>query len=125
MALYQLAGAFSHYDSQRALDILQPLIQQFNELTDAAKVLNGFGNEYFRNGELKLNDGNGLTQITLPMASSLGELSMVDFDKAKRVAEGVTLPEVRLTLFLGMIQQIIDPSSITRTYFVPSRQVID
>jgi hypothetical protein len=83
VALYQLAGAFSHYDSQRALNILEPLIQQFNELADAAKVLNGFGGEYFQNGELKLHDGNSLTQLTSPMANTLGELSIIDFDKAK------------------------------------------
>ncbi|HEY6805967.1 MAG TPA: hypothetical protein VI306_20470 [Pyrinomonadaceae bacterium] len=126
IALYRLAGAFSHYDSQRALDLLEPLIQQFNELADAAKVLNGFGGDYFQNGELKLHDDNSLSQITPPMANSLGELSLIDFDKAKRVAEGITLPEVRLTLYLGMVQQVIGPPNPLQPSFNSSRsEIID
>ena len=112
-ALLKLAGAFAQYDSKRAITIVEPLIQQFNELAEAAKVLNGFGIDYFQNGELSLHDGNGLSSVATPLAESLGEISIVDFDKAKQVSEGVTLPEVKLSLYLGLVQQVIAPGEVS------------
>jgi hypothetical protein len=111
-ALLKLAGAFARYDVKRALEIVEPLIEQFNELAEAAKVMNGFGLDYFADGELAMQNGNGLSMIATPLAGSLGEISIVDFEKAKVVSERISLPEVRLSLYLGMIQQVILPEGL-------------
>jgi hypothetical protein len=112
IALLKLAGAFAHYDSKRALEIVQPLVEHFNELAEAARVLNGFGPDYFENGELLMHNGNSLTTIAVPLADALGEISVIDFDKTKQVSERIALPEVRLSLYLGMIQQVIAPGEL-------------
>jgi hypothetical protein len=112
IALLRLAGVFAHYDSKRALEIVEPLIEHFNELVEAAKVLNGFGPDYFENGELLMHNGNSLSNIAGPLAESLGEISIIDFDKAKQVSERVAPAEVRLALYIGMIQRVIAPGEL-------------
>jgi hypothetical protein len=62
-ALLEIARAFSRYDSKRAFEILDPLIDQFNELAAAARTLEGFGSEAFENGELSFYNGGSLSWL--------------------------------------------------------------
>jgi hypothetical protein len=71
-ALINLAAAFSRYDSKRGFEMLDPLVDQFNDLSNAAKTLNGFGPEYFVNGELSMQNGNSLSTLAYPVANALG-----------------------------------------------------
>ncbi len=111
-ALLQLAGAFSRYDGNRAFQILEPLIDQFNELSQAARTINGFGPTYFVEGELSYQNGNSLAGIAAPMSSTLGILSLVDFDRAKTTSDRLQLPEVRLNVHLSIVQQAIMPNGL-------------
>jgi cell division inhibitor SulA len=111
-ALLQLAGAFSRYDSKRAFEILEPLVDQFNDLSEAARTLNGFGPQFFVGGELSMQNGNSLGSIANPLANTLGILSLTDFDRAKSTSDRLQLPEVRLTAHLGIAQQAIMPNGI-------------
>ena len=111
-ALIQLAGAFSRYDAKKGFEILEPLIDQFNDLSQAAKTLNGFGPEYFVDGELSMRNGNSLANIGNSLASTVGILSLVDFDRAKSISDRLALPEVRIPAHLGIAQQSIAPNGV-------------
>jgi hypothetical protein len=111
-ALLNLSGAFSRYDSKRAFEILDPLVDQFNEFSLAAKTLNGFGPQYFVDGELSLFNGNPLSEIATTLGQTLGVLSFGDFDRAKLAADRFFLPEVRFAVSLEIAQQAIRPNGI-------------
>jgi len=111
-ALLQLADAFSRYDAKRGFEILEPLVDQFNELTTAARTLNSFGLNYFVDGELMLQNGNNLATLASPMSSTLGSLSLADFDRAKATSDRFQLPEVRLSVYLSIVQQAILPNGV-------------
>jgi hypothetical protein len=111
-ALINLAAAFSRYDSKRGFEMLDPLVDQFNDLSNAAKTLNGFGPEYFVNGELSMQNGNSLSTLAYPVANALGSLSLTDFDRAKSTADRFVLPEVRMNLYLAIVQQALLPNGV-------------
>ncbi len=111
-ALINLAAAFSRYDSKRGFEMLDPLVDQFNDLSNAAKTLNGFGPDYFVNGELSMQNGNSLSTLAYPVANALGSLSLTDFDRAKSTADRFVLPEVRMNLYLGIVQQALLPNGV-------------
>jgi len=111
-ALLQLAGAFSRYDAKRGFEILEPLVDQFNDLGEAARTLNGFGSTFFVDGELSMQNENSVATIAPSLANALGILSLVDFDRAKAVADRIHLPEVRLPVHLNIAQQAIMPTGI-------------
>lgn len=111
-ALLQLASAFSRYDAKRGFEIIEPLVDQFNELGAAARTLNGFGLNYFLDGELSLQNGNNLASIVAPMSTTLGILSFTDFDRAKATSDRLQLPEVRLNVHLNIVQQAVLPNGL-------------
>jgi hypothetical protein len=111
-ALLQLAGSFSRYDAKRGFEILEPLVDQFNDLGEAARTLNGFSSTFFVDGELSMQNDNSLATIAPSLGNALGILSLVDFDRAKAVADRIHLPEVRLPVHLNIAQQAITPTGI-------------
>lgn len=106
-ALFEIARAFSRYDAKRALEIIEPLIDQFNELTVAARTLEGFGLHYYEDEELNLQDGNSIGTIASQMSSVLGAVALTNFDRAKTATDRIRLPEVRLKVYLDIAQQSI------------------
>ena len=108
IALFNIARAFSQYDSKRSFEIVDPLIDQFNEVCAAARTLEGFGGEYFKDDELNMQDGNGLAHIVSQMSGALAELALTNFDRTKATSEKIRLPEVRLMVYLEIAQQTIE-----------------
>jgi hypothetical protein len=106
-ALFELARAFSQYDSKRAFEIVDPLIEQFNEICAAARTLDGFGNDYYEDEELDLHNENPLTLLAVKMSSVLGSLALRNFDRAKLSSDRIRRPEVRLKVYLDIAQQAI------------------
>ena len=107
-ALFELARAFSHYDAKRSFEIVDPLIDQFNDICAAARTLQGFGVEYYDDDELEFLDGNGVANIVSQMSMVLGDLALTNFDRAKATTEKIRLPEVRLKVYLEIAQQTIE-----------------
>ncbi len=112
MARLQIATVFARYEAKRGFEMLDPIVDQFNELTEAAKKLDGFGTTFFVGGELSTQNGNGLQAIAKPLTTSIGSLSIVDFDRAKAVADRIGLPEVKLMSYMAVAQQAINPTAI-------------
>ena len=106
-ALFELARAFSRYDTKRAFEIVDPLVDQVNELCAAARTLDGFGWDSFQNDELDMVNGNNITNVATQMSGALGNLAMSNFERAKTAADRLRLPEVRLHAYLGIAQQTI------------------
>jgi hypothetical protein len=106
-ALFAIARGFSRYDTKRAFEIVDPLIEQFNEICTAARKLEGFGAEYYEDEELNMQNGNSVSGLAQQMTAALGGLAMVDFDRAKAAADKIRLPDVRLRAYLDIAQQTI------------------
>jgi hypothetical protein len=106
-ALIEIARAFARYDSKRSFEILEPLIDQFNELCAAARTMEGFGAESYEDEELNMQSGSSVAQIAQRMSSALGTLALVNFERAKSTSDTLRLPEVRLRAYLEMAQQTV------------------
>ncbi len=106
-ALFEIARAFARYDSKRSFDIVEPLIDQVNEICTAARALEGFGAENFDDEELNLQNGSVVAQAVTRMSQVLGTLAVTNFERAKAGADRLRLPEVRLRAYLDIAQQSI------------------
>jgi hypothetical protein len=107
-ALFEIARAFSNYDAKRSFEIVDPLIDQFNDICAAARTLEGFGGEYFDDDELNMQNGNGVANVVSLMSMVLGDLALTNFDRAKATTEKIRLPEVRLKVYLEIAQHTIE-----------------
>jgi hypothetical protein len=106
-ALFEIARAFSRYDSKRSFEIIDPLIDQVNEICTAARTLEGFGTENYDDEELNLQNGSIVAQMVTRMSNTLGTLAVTNFDRAKAAADRMRQPEVRLRAYLDIAQQTI------------------
>jgi hypothetical protein len=110
-ALLEIAAAFSQYDSKRSFDIVEPLVDQFNEISDAARKLSGFGMEVSQEGELVMYNGNVVVATGSQITKSLATLATIDIDRAKSAADRLQAPEVRLLAYLGIARQVLTPQN--------------
>ena len=106
-ALFEIARAFSRFDSTRAFEIVEPLIDQFNELCTAAATMDGFGQKYFQDGEVIMQNGNSLGEAANQLGTALGNLALVNFERAKAAADRIRLVDVRMQAYLDIAQQTI------------------
>jgi hypothetical protein len=106
-ALIEVARAFGKYDSKRSFEILDPLIDQVNDLCSAARTLEGFGPDNFEDDELNLQNGNSIAQVAGRISSAIGSLALVNFERATAASDRLRLPEVRLRAYMEIAQQTI------------------
>ena len=106
-ALLELARAFSRYDTKRAFEIVDPLVDQLNDICAAARTLEGFGVEFYEDEELDLQNGSSVANLAIQMSGALGTLATTNFDRAKQASDRFRLPEVRLRAYLEIAQQTI------------------
>lgn len=106
-ALIQIARAFGKYDVKRSFEILDPLIDQVNDLCAAARTLEGFGMENYDDDELNLQNGNSVSQMAAQVSNALGTLALANFDRARAASDRLRLPELRLKAYLDIAQQTI------------------
>jgi hypothetical protein len=106
-ALLEIARAFDRYDSKRSFEIVDPLIDQINEICTAARTMEGFGAQNFDDEELNLQNGGSVAQAVNRMSQALGTLAVTNFERAKADADRLRLPEVRLKAYLDIAQHSI------------------
>jgi hypothetical protein len=113
-ALLEIARAFSRYDAKRAFEVVEPLLDQFNEMSAAALVLDGFGEEIYQDGELQLGENTGLGKVGNQLLEVLGTLSRVNFDRAKTAADRLARQEVQILAYLTIAQRALVPGEPPR-----------
>ena len=106
--LLQIAATLARYDANRAFQIVAPLIDQFNEISAAAVSMNGFGHDFYDDGELITSNDNPVSAAADELSSTIGTLAMFDFDRAKIAAEGIQRMDVRLSVFLAIAQRTLE-----------------
>jgi hypothetical protein len=106
-ARLQMAHAFARYDMARAFDMIDPLLDQFNDLAAAAMIMSGFGQKYYEDGELIMNNGNSMADVANRLGNSLAVLGIANFDRAKTAADRIRPAEVRLSTYLLIAQRAV------------------
>jgi hypothetical protein len=106
-ALLGISRAFAKYDVNRAFEILDPLVNQLNEISTAAFTLNGFGQTFYRDGELITMNGNAVAETTNQISTTLATLALINFDRAKATAERIRQLDMRLRVFLAIAERTI------------------
>jgi hypothetical protein len=109
-ALLAIGRAFSKYDSARAFEIIEPLVDQFNDISAAAVTLNGFGQKYYQDGEMVTHNGNAIADTANQLAMTLGSLALINFDRAKAAADRIHPIDVRIDVYMAIAQQTISPN---------------
>jgi hypothetical protein len=80
----QVADAYARFDAGAAFELVEFSIGRLDELMDAAVVLDGFGQESFREGELKpqAQGGHVWHELINRCAQTLSVLAPSDFERA-------------------------------------------
>jgi len=109
-ALLAIGRAFSKYNSARAFEIVEPLIDQFNEITASALTLNGFGQKYYQDGELITTNGNAVAETANQLATTLSILAQANFERAKAAVDRIHPVDPRINIYLTIARQAIQPT---------------
>jgi len=108
----EIAKTYERIDASRSMAIVEGVIDQANELTIAALVLDGFDLQgYFRSGEFIIFSGNPLNMVVQMCGGVLGSHSQTDFDRARSTAERFARPEMRLIALSQIAQAALTSDS--------------
>ena len=106
-ALIEIARAFGKYDAKRSFEMLDPLIDQVNDLCAAARTMEGFGPEYYEDDELSMQNANSVGQVVMRISNTIGSLALVNFERARATSDRLALPELRLRAYMEIAQQTV------------------
>jgi hypothetical protein len=109
-ALLEVARGYALVDPARTFELIDPLIDQANEMLAAAALLEKFGSGpgLFRKGEMVLQNGqvagSGLYGQYL---KALAELARADFEHTRTTADRFGREEVRIMARLLIAQSVL------------------
>lgn len=103
----RVADAFANVEPSRSFEVLDPGISQINELLSAAALLSGFEVNIFRDGEMPLEGGSGLSDMVKRYGQELGQLAKLDFARAETSASKFQLAEPRLMTQLAIVRSVL------------------
>jgi hypothetical protein len=115
----KVAHAFASVDPSRSFEVLDPGISQLNELLSAAQLLSGFEINMFRDGEMSIQGGNGLTSTVNRFGQELAVLARSDFERSETLAGRFQFAEPRIMTRLSIVQGLlgVKPASGPRVFF--------
>jgi hypothetical protein len=116
-ALIQIALAYTLIEPPRAFDIIEPVIDQANEMLAAAALLDKFGagrmpggpgEGFFKKGEMLVQPGFiSIDRIAAQYGKGLTALARADFEHTKSLADRFQRSEARIMARLLIAQSIL------------------
>ncbi len=103
----KVARAFAIVDPAKSFEIMDPGISQINELLSAAAVLSGFEISMFRDGEMSIQGGNGLTATINRYGQELALLARSDFERSDTLAGRFQFAEPRIMARLAIVHGLL------------------
>ena len=103
----KVARAFAAVDPAKSFEIMDPGISQINELLSAAAVLSGFEISMFRDGEMSIQGGNGLTATINRYGQELAVLARSDFERSDTLAGRFQFAEPRIMARLAIVHGLL------------------
>jgi hypothetical protein len=125
-----VAHAYAQIEPSRSFAILEPVVDQLNELLGAAVLLYGFSSEEFvRDDEIMLKPlvtilsfaGGGFVQYNGDFAL----LARADFERTKNLMDKFQRDEVRIMMRLNLAQGILAPLPETTSFMMQNRRYVD
>jgi len=103
----QIAAAYAQFEPSESFEIVESEIARLNELLDAAAAIEGFGQESFKDGELRQQYGYVWTEMVSLCTTALVALAPADFERAGAAAKSFRRPDIRATAELQLAQGIL------------------
>ena len=110
--LLAISAVLSRFNPAAASGIIEPLVDQFNDLSLSAVVMNGFRERYYRNGDL-IMEGNNLAALAKEFAKALSSLVLSDTQRARTTADRMRPVTVRIEIYLEMAGKAIRSPSLS------------
>ena len=107
----QVADAYARFDPDAAFEVVETSIARLDELLDAALVLDGFGQDAFREGELKPQGGYIWQDLISRCALVLAALATTDFERASADASKFRRADARTTARLTLASHILNATA--------------
>ncbi len=124
-AQMQVAQAYAQTrDAARSFEVIEGAIDRLNELLAAAVVVDGFGQESFREGELKPFGGYLWSELVRQCAEQLAMLASIDFARARAAAGRFDRGEVRAIARMMVAQGVLSSAPQHATGRMMSRRAI-
>jgi hypothetical protein len=109
-AVLVVARAYAGLESPRAFELIEPLVEEANDMISAAALLDKFGQGQgmFRKSEMLLSPGFMATNTMFAQyGKELGTLARADFNRTKALADRFQRQEVRLMARLLIVQGVL------------------
>ncbi len=106
-AQLQVAQAYAPLDPAQSFELVESAIARLNELLDAAATLEGFGQDMFKDGELRSQNGEAWGELVGQCAGTLAALASKDFDRANADAKSFRRMDVRAAAELQLAQGLL------------------
>ncbi len=104
----QRAIIYCSLKSDRGFSIMESLMPKLNELVTAAATLDGFENNYLRDGEWNMSADGPVGALLTTLAQGAGAFAWADFDRAVTLSSQLERPELRLMAHLKIAQGVLD-----------------
>jgi hypothetical protein len=119
-AQLQIANAYAPFEPVESFEMVESGIARLNELLDNAAAIEGFGQESFKDGELRPQYGYVWSEMVSLCTTALATLAPADFERASVAAKSFRRADVRVVAEMQLAQSVL--SSLSRSDFQMKRR---
>jgi len=106
-AQLELAVVYCSRGNQRGLVMMETIMPKLNELVTAAAKLDGYENNYLRDGEWNMSREGTLGSLLTGLSENASYFAWCDFDRAVSIAGQFERPEIRLMAQVKLAQGVL------------------